>query len=150
MLYLFHTGQAFGYVFPEIKLAKVGDIAVFQCFILDHVIWKFKMGSLPNTTYSFLNVEYYSRDVVILVDEYSYGDYSCEGIDYDVGMAFYGVAALKPCKLIITAMSLCHYYNMIYYLDSLGSLPRVIVGRMSYYNIGNFALFHWYLSINWY
>ena len=58
------------------------------------------MGSLPKMTYSFVNVESYSNDLVILVDDFSYGDYSCEGLDYDAGMAFYTVAELKPCKLI--------------------------------------------------
>jgi len=110
---LFETGRKYGNVIPETKMAKNGNIAVFQCFELDEVSWEFKTGPLPNKTYSFTNVDSYSNTLIILVDDYSYGQYICEGINYDVGMAFYVVATLQPCKLTIELEAIIHWSSFI-------------------------------------
>ena len=58
------------------------------------------MGTLPSLTYSYFKFESYSCILVVLVKDYSYyGYYSCEGIIYDRGAAYYDTSELKPCKL---------------------------------------------------
>ena len=100
MKLLFETDLGFGNVIPETKLATVGDIAIFECLELEDVTWKFNMGNLPSRTYSYFRFESYSYFLAVLVESNSYfGQYSCEGINYNDGTAYYSVAALNPCKL---------------------------------------------------
>ena len=67
------------------------------------------MGTLPSLTYSYFKFESYSYILVVLVEDYSYyGYYSCEGIIYDRGAAYYDIAALKPRKLR-ESLSLIYY-----------------------------------------
>ena len=68
------------------------------------------MGTLPSLTYSYFRFEPYCYILILLVEDYShYGYYSCEGIIYDRGAAYYDIAALKPCKLRVE--TICSFYN---------------------------------------
>jgi len=94
-LILSYEERSYGLVYPDSRLAEVGDAIMFQCYA-DDASWRFSEGPLPPATYSFNNKDGDIYSIVVFIHDQSYfGKYICEGEIFGFNMAFYEIATLK-------------------------------------------------------